>query len=141
MEERKTLTIAFAGDVMLGRLVNEAIAVMGPAYPWGDPLPLLREADLRIVNLECVISEKGRPWSKTPKAFHFRADPTAIETLKIAGIDAVALANNHTLDFDEEGLLDMVSLLDEAGIAHTGAGRNLEEARRPAVIQIGRAHV
>jgi len=96
MEERKTLTIAFAGDVMLGRLVNEAIAVMGPAYPWGDTLPLLREADLRIVNLECVISEKGRPWSKTPKAFHFRADPTAIETLKIAGIDAVALANNHT---------------------------------------------
>jgi poly-gamma-glutamate synthesis protein (capsule biosynthesis protein) len=45
------------------------------------------------------------------------------------------LANNHTLDYGEEGLLETLHYLDSAGIAHAGAGRNLEDARRPAIIE------
>ena len=126
------LTIALVGDVMLGRLMNDVIHTYGPLYPWGNTLPLLREADLTLINLECVIAANGRPWTRTPKVFHFRADPEAIEVLKAAGVDYVSLANNHSLDFEEEALLEMLRRLDDAGIAHSGAGRDLEDAQRPA---------
>jgi poly-gamma-glutamate synthesis protein (capsule biosynthesis protein) len=53
--------------------------------------------------------------------------------LKAAGIDAVSVANNHSLDFGEEALLDMLVSLDTQGIAHAGAGADLEEAMRPAL--------
>jgi poly-gamma-glutamate synthesis protein (capsule biosynthesis protein) len=129
--------LAFTGDVMLGRLMNEAAAVNGPEYFWGDTLPVLKEADLRLINLECVVSDKGSEWTKTPKVFHFRALPWALETLKAAKIDYVSLANNHTLDFNEEAMLDMLGRLHSAGIAHAGAGKNLEEARQPAILESG----
>jgi len=127
-------TLALTGDVMLGRGVNEALRATRPAEPWGDVLPLLLSADLRIINLECAITEHRRPWSRTPKVFHFRADPEAIEALKSARVDACSLANNHTLDFEERGLLDTVAYLEAAGIRYAGAGRNLEEAARPVLL-------
>src|SRR5215203_3834332 len=127
-------TLALTGDVMLGRGVNEALRAARPAEPWGDVLPLLLSADLRIINLECAITEHRRPWSCTPKVFHFRADPEAIEALKSARVDACSLANNHTLEFEERGLLDTVAYLEAAGIRYAGAGRNLEEAARPVLL-------
>lgn len=135
MSESGSVTVAMTGDVMLGRLVNEAIRQNGPAWPWGDFRSELAGADLTIVNLECVIAQDGQPWQRWPKVFHFRADPIAIHSLLVAGVDAIGLANNHTLDFDVEGLLEMLRLLDDHGIAHAGAGRDLAEAERPAVVQ------
>lgn len=99
-------------------------------------LPLLASAGLRIINLECCISARGRPWSATPKAFHFRAPPVATEVLRAGRIDLCSLANNHVLDYGEEGLLDTLRLLDAAGISHAGAGRDLAEARRPALVHL-----
>src|SRR5215211_4082640 len=129
------ITLAVMGDVMLGRNVAEALSYrMRPEEPWGDVMPLLNEADLRIANLECAITDKDRPWIRTAKVFHFRTSPSAVETLLIARIDACSLANNHTLDFEEQGLLDTLEYLDAAGIRHAGAGRNLEEAARPAIL-------
>jgi poly-gamma-glutamate synthesis protein (capsule biosynthesis protein) len=121
---------------MLGRGVNETLRDVRPGEPWGDVLPLLLSADLRIINLECAITGHKRPWSRTPKVFHFRADPVAVEVLRTARVDACSLANNHTLDFEEEGLLDTLRYLDEAGIRHAGAGHNREEAARPAVLDV-----
>jgi len=127
--------VALAGDVMLGRLVDEAINHFGPAYPWGDLRPMLAGADLTLVNLECVIASDGRPWRRTPKVFHFRADPIAVESLRLAGVDGVVLANNHVLDWEVESLFEMLRLLDERGIAHAGAGRDLAEAEQPAFLR------
>ena len=135
------ITLALTGDVMLGRGVNETLPDVRPEEPWGDVLPLLDSADLRIINLECAITEHKRPWSRTPKVFHFRADPLAIEVLRAAGVDACSLANNHTLDFDERGLLDSLAHLEAAGIRYAGAGRNLEEAARSALLKKGVALV
>lgn len=129
-------TLAFVGDVMIGRLVNEVLRHTPPAYPWGDTLAILRDADCRVGNLECVISDRGAPWSATPKAFHFRSDAKNVEVLEIAGIDAVSLANNHCLDFGHEAMLDMLQRLDEAGIHHAGAGADLAAASRPAVLVV-----
>jgi len=137
----REITLALTGDVMLGRGVNEALRSALPGEPWGDLLPLLLSADLRVINLECAITEHDRPWSRTPKVFHFRADPSAVEVLRAARVDACALANNHTLDFEEKGLLDTLAHLETAGIRHAGAGRNLEEAARPVLLDGGVALV
>jgi poly-gamma-glutamate synthesis protein (capsule biosynthesis protein) len=132
----KTATLAFVGDVMLGRLVNEEIPGRPPDSFWGSALPVLRSADAVFANLECAITEHTRPWSRTPKVFHFRADPTALDVLRAGNIRYVSLANNHSLDFEEQGLLDTLQHLDAAGIQHGGAGRNLEGAMTPAMVEV-----
>lgn len=133
----ETATLAIVGDVMLGRLVSREIGRRAPESFWGDTLPVLLGADAVVANLECAISARGREWDRTPKVFHFRAVPDAIEVLKAARVSYVSLANNHVLDFGEEALADTLALLDGAGIAHAGAGANLAEARRAARFAAG----
>lgn len=128
------MLLAFAGDIMMGRMVNEFISAYGPGYPWGNVLSTLKKADIFIANLECVISSYDKRWTK-PKAFYFRAKPLAIETLKLANVSCVNLANNHTLDYQEQGLLETIELLDTAGIRHCGAGKNIYEAMKPAILE------
>ncbi len=127
------IRLALAGDTMLGRKVGEAIAA--GSFPFSaDVVAAAREADLFVLNLECCISARGEPWPDLRKPFFFRAPPQAVEVLVALGVDAVTLANNHALDFGEEALEDTLDLLGGAGIATTGAGRDRDAARRPAVI-------
>jgi poly-gamma-glutamate capsule biosynthesis protein CapA/YwtB (metallophosphatase superfamily) len=136
-----TITLALAGDTMLGRGVAEVVA-SSPTAPVADEVAdLTRRADLFVLNLECCISERGHPWPAPSKPFHFRAPPAAVETLAHLGVDCVTLANNHALDFGHDALLDTLALLDEAGIAHVGAGPTLAAARAPQVLRAGDARV
>ena len=129
-----TISIALAGDTMLGRVVDEVASREGPDWPWGDLREALAGADLTILNLECAIAAGGSPWSLTPKVFHFRAGPWAVEALRRAGVDAVCLANNHVLDYGYSALAETLDRLDAAGIAHAGAGSDRDAAERPAVL-------
>ncbi len=126
------MNLLFVGDVMLGRLVNGILKARPPEYSWGDTLSLFHDADVRICNLECALSDWGTPWSVTPKVFHFRSDAKNVDVLRAAQIDAVSLANNHILDFEYEGLSHTINNLDTAGIRHAGAGNSLSEASEPA---------
>jgi poly-gamma-glutamate capsule biosynthesis protein CapA/YwtB (metallophosphatase superfamily) len=130
------LRLLLVGDVMIGRVVNETLRGVAPGYPWGDTKYLFRESDWRACNLECVISDLGTPWSATPKVFHFRSDAKNVAVLKEAGIDAVSLANNHTLDFGYAAMNQMLELLDHAGIGHAGAGPNLGASTQPAICDV-----
>jgi poly-gamma-glutamate synthesis protein (capsule biosynthesis protein) len=69
---------------MLGRLVNNDLKLQPPTYPWGDTLPLFQEADVRLCNLECAISDRGTRWSAPPKMFHFRSDAKNVAILQAA---------------------------------------------------------
>lgn len=129
------MQILFAGDVMLGRLVNKVLANAQFTYVWGDTIDIIKRADFSLINLECPVSSKGKEWNKTFKVFHFRANLDAIQVLNSASIDYVSLANNHILDYDIEGLLDTLDILDKNNISHSGAGRNLKEAVKPAIIE------
>lgn len=130
------LRLLFVGDVMLGRMVNDLLRQVEADYPWGDTKTLFQAADWRACNLECVISDRGRPWSRTPKEFHFRSDAKNVAVLKAVGIDAVSVANNHALDFEYDAMLEMLRLLDRAGIQHAGAGADAAEAVRPGVCAV-----
>jgi poly-gamma-glutamate capsule biosynthesis protein CapA/YwtB (metallophosphatase superfamily) len=122
---------------MLGRKVAERIVSEGPDGLVADEIVALTQAaDLFVLNLECCISERGTPWPDPRKPFFFRAPPAATEVLNRLGVDCVTLANNHALDFGAEALLDTLEHLAEAGIKWVGAGRNLEEAQTPAVLDV-----
>lgn len=122
------MKIAFMGDVMLGRLVNEVLKHEPPEYPWGNTLSVLRSADVRICNLECVITDAGQPWGMTPKAFHFRTDEKNVASLNAPPINIVSIANNHVLNYEYEGLYRMLKVLKEAKIVFAGAGESFLDA-------------
>src|SRR5512144_9629 len=106
--DRPAMQIALTGDVMLGRLVDQYVIQnrsIGPEKIWSDVLPLMLKADRRLINLECMISGWGREWKPDSKAFHFRAQPRAIDFLSAAKIDCVTLANNHVLDYGTDALI------------------------------------
>ncbi|WP_435362010.1 CapA family protein [Haloarchaeobius sp. DFWS5] len=131
-------TIAFGGDTMLGRLVDETQRTRDVTRVWGDLLPTLYECDGVVLNLECCLTTRGEPWQETYHPFHFRADPAwAVPALRHAGVDCVSLANNHVLDYGPEGLYDTFDALTRAGIASTGAGCTRDSAFRPAVFLVG----
>lgn len=137
MSETRQTTLAFIGDVMLGRMVNEQIPLRRPGDFWGTARPSLLAASAVFANLECAVTEHAKRWRPAEKVFHFRAAPQAMAVLKAAGVSCVSLANNHVLDFEVEGLLDTLRFLDEAGIRRAGAGRNLQEAMAPCLVEAG----
>jgi poly-gamma-glutamate synthesis protein (capsule biosynthesis protein) len=60
-------------------------------------------------------------------------NPKNIDVLKVFKVDVACLANNHILDFGQEGLLETIETLNKNGILTVGAGRNIEEAEKPAI--------
>ena len=74
-----TVTVALAGDTMLGRSVAQTLTRTPPqALVAPEVRATLAQADLVVLNLECCISERGRPWPASGKPFFFRAPPRAV---------------------------------------------------------------
>lgn len=134
-----TVTLALAGDTMLGRGVAERITDRPEAGDFfsADIREHLAEADLVLLNLECCVSARGSPWPAPGKPFHFRAPPQAAELLAGLGVDCVTLANNHALDYGYDALRDTREHLQRAGIRCVGAAEDLAPARRPVEIHAG----
>jgi poly-gamma-glutamate synthesis protein (capsule biosynthesis protein) len=133
------LAIGLLGDVMLGRLVGEALARQVAESLWAAELrELAASLDLVVANLECCISSRGAPTTAIAgKPFFFRAPPAAIDALKAINVGAVSLANNHALDFGIEALSDTLELLAGAGIAAAGAGVGVQAAREGTIARAG----
>ena len=129
------LTVALAGDTMLGRGVAQHLAERRGAVVAPEVAEVAAEADLFVLNLECCISDRGRRWPDPAKPFFFRAPPSAAEVLAQLGVDCVTLANNHALDYGVEALLDTFDHLAAVGVAWVGAGPDVDAARRPAVLR------
>jgi poly-gamma-glutamate synthesis protein (capsule biosynthesis protein) len=130
------VTIALGGDTMLGRGVGDEIAAHGTDNLFSpEVVRAFGQADLRLLNLECCVSDRGHKWDAPGKPFHFRAPPEAVRALTGLGIDCVTLANNHSLDYGHEALEDTRDHLRRAGIKTIGAGRDETEARAPAILE------
>lgn len=131
--EPQRLRLAAVGDIMLGGSMREFVERNGYDYPFDGVRELIR-ADLLIGNLEGPLTEGGAP--QVEKKYLFRTPASVAPALARAGFHAVSLANNHSLDYGAEGLYDTITALDEAGIAHVGAGRDLAEARSGALLDV-----
>jgi poly-gamma-glutamate capsule biosynthesis protein CapA/YwtB (metallophosphatase superfamily) len=130
------VTVALAGDTMLGRGVGERISACGAGTLFSDEVrDAFASADLRLLNLECCISDRGRPWEAPDRPFRFRAPPEAVEALTELRVDCVSMANNHSLDYGYEALADTRERLTRAGIRAVGAGANHVQARAPVILE------
>lgn len=118
---------------MLGGLVGGHLAVGRRVFA-PEIASLLDEADLVVGNLECCISTTTQPWPSPTKQFYFRAPPAAAEALAELGVDCVTLANNHSMDYGDTGLMDTIDRLASVGIDVVGAGENALRARAPLVV-------
>ena len=160
----ETVTLMLCGDVMTGRGIDQILPhpsepvlyegyltsaldyvriaedANGPIgrpvdfpYVWGDALEMLRGPDLLIANLETAVTRSSLHW---PKGINYRMHPDNLPCLTAAGVDCCVLANNHVLDWGEAGLIETLDVLQAAGIATAGAGRNAEEASAPAILPL-----
>ncbi|CAF0779195.1 unnamed protein product [Didymodactylos carnosus] len=154
---RSPFRLILLGDIMIGRLVDQIFAkhvdnreeyehacmllkracVQPPvsySYIWGNTLDYFHPAysDLRIGNLETSVTHSNIKWPQ--KAFNYRCAPENLQTLKEINLDYVCLANNHTLDYSQQGMNDTMNALNTYQIPFAGVGKNLSEARRPAIL-------
>ena len=105
-----------------------ATSVEEQRYPFLRMLDLLRGADVSFANLEMPLSNARCKAAATCGA------PAFADALRWAGLDVLSLANNRSTDAESIGVLDSIDALSRAGLNPVGAGHNLDEARRPLVI-------
>ena len=132
----KRLKIVAVGDIMLGRGVGSRIEAQGKTYEsaFEQVAEVVNCGDIVFANLETPITD--RTHSLDPKGkIILKASSASFPGILTLGINIVNLANNHIMDYYSEGLMDTIALLDENNIFHVGAGNNLEEARKPAIIE------
>ena len=115
-EEPGDLVVTAVGDMIF----NERISHLKEPER-RNLLRILQEADVAIGNLEFSLND--RPELQKP-FYNFRAGRDFAWEVVATGINLVALANNHALDFGAEGLKECLHALDLAGIAHAGAGQD-----------------
>jgi poly-gamma-glutamate synthesis protein (capsule biosynthesis protein) len=165
------VTLFLCGDVMLGRGIDQILPHPGdpslhepyvasakeyvalaqrrngpiPApvdfsYVWGDALDELQCAmpQARIINLETSVT-RGHDFAQ--KGINYKLNPDNVACLTSAGIDCCVLANNHVLDFGENGLRETLDSLKRANICTAGAGCDEAEARAPAAIKVNAGRV
>lgn len=127
------LKIIAVGDIMLDGTARPVLSENGYDYPFVQMRKFFDGAQVVFGNLEGPLTTRGKP--EQEKTYVFRSPPDKVsQALKNAGFNVVSLANNHTLDYGADGLVDTIQALDNVGIAHTGAGANVQEARRPVIL-------
>jgi poly-gamma-glutamate synthesis protein (capsule biosynthesis protein) len=94
---------------------------------------LLQGCDVVFGNLECTLPGDGGHVPTEPRVV---ASAELVQAVKAAGFSVVSLANNHMFDCLEPGFRRLRDLLDEIGLPCFGAGRNLEEAAAPAILEV-----
>ncbi len=124
----RPITVVIGGDLMPSGSLLEFVE-RDPFYPFEKIESLLKIANISFFNLECPIVDTGTP---TPdKKYTFKFPSKYAWIFRKAGITGFTLANNHTMDFGPQGLMNTIRILDSLGIGHCGAGNNLESARIP----------
>ncbi|MCM1106355.1 MAG: CapA family protein [Blautia sp.] len=130
VSDPEQITIDFVGDINL----DDRWYTMKTAESLGgvseclshDVQQELQSADLTVVNNEFTYTTSDD--ALEDKSYTFKAAPENVKYLELFGTDLVSLANNHTYDYGEQGLLDTLDTLKDAGVMYSGAGRNLAEA-------------
>jgi len=127
-------SLVAVGDVALSGGVGTLLERSDAAKYLGDIHALFSDCDLRIGNLETVLTDAGTATGSLG-SFH-KASPAAVDLLTAARFDVVTLANNHARDCRVAGLLQCREVLRQHGIQHCGAGVSLEQSRSPAIVKM-----
>jgi poly-gamma-glutamate capsule biosynthesis protein CapA/YwtB (metallophosphatase superfamily) len=96
---------------------------------------VLQAADVVFGQLETSLAASG---TRLPQARHaVLARPEGAAALARAGFDVISMAGNHCMDWGREAFLETRRNLQAAGIQVVGAGKDIVEARQPALVTLG----
>lgn len=124
------MKITAVGDILIQQRLNDD----NPGI--GELARFIAKGDVRFFNLETTLNKLGECYaSQFSGGTYLRANPEVLDDLKIFDFNIGSFNNNHTMDFSYKGLLDTLEKFEKSGISHTGVGRNLEEASKPAYIK------
>lgn len=129
----EAISILFAGDFAPCRRY-EALALDKGEQIFGDLADDISGADIAFLNLEAPLCVGGEAISKAGP--NLKAHPDCIQAVANVGFNVIGLANNHIMDFGEEGLEETLSVCKQASLRVCGAGANLAEAQRALVVEI-----
>lgn len=132
IEPRKDqkLTMTMVGDVMMGRHVEEVTKRHGADYLFRHVKPYFDASDYVSGNFEHpILKDDVNKYEKAEKSIHLRTDMDAIHAVKNAGFTVMNLANNHLMDYGEEGLRDTLDVFDRYNMEYVGGGENRKEAK------------
>lgn len=132
--DRAEATLCIAGDWAPIRAFAPLLET-DPEAVYGDLLPVIRSADLSIVNLEAPLSDIGDPVGKSGAVF--KGERRHVHGLTAVPFHVATLANNHMFDFGTDAFSQTVEVLDQNGIRHVGAGMNGNAAGSPLIIDAG----
>jgi len=138
-----SITLMFTGDINLGRCIAKASTRAGDfTYPFQLVAERLRSADITIGSLDGTISDESPPMP-CPDSNNLIGPENMVEGLQFAGFDVITVATNHIKDCGEKGFncdelafRDTINNLSKAGIRPVGGGENLNESRKPVVIEV-----
>ena len=133
--EEPSLRFIAVGDIMLGRGVGMRLQKYG-SYDraFENVSSVLKQGDVIFANLESPITDSTHSLDPKRKIV-LKAKPQAVSALTGAGFNLVSIANNHMMDYYETGLFDTMSILNANHILFAGGGKNIDEARKPAIIE------
>lgn len=132
--EKKTVTFLAVGDIMLSRNVAGTIAKANdPLLPFSKMSDILKATDFNFANLESPIS--GRNDYNPTGSLVFNAPEKFTTGLENYNFQILNLANNHAFDQGKEGLFHTLDFLDGLGIKHSGVGKTMADAWKPAVVE------
>jgi len=117
----------------------ETVVRSTPDAVYGDMLPVLRGADLRIVNCECALTAARKPVWKSGAVF--KGLPAHVAGLTCVPFEVACLANNHVFDYGLRGFRETLDVLRRNGIRTVGAGLRFEEALTPQTVLVKRTRV
>ena len=123
------MKILIAGDFCPQYRVAERFEKEDYSFVLGAIKPTIEEVDYSIVNLECPVT-KGSEKPIVKQGSNLKCTKKAIDALKWCGFDCVTLANNHFLDYGEEGVANTLEACTEVGIDVVGGGMSLQESSR-----------
>ena len=129
-KESRKIKIAFTGDLSFSGYFRgkEREDILTP-----EVKKFLDDSRWTVINLESPVTDSGD--TEKERLAH-KCDEAAVDfILDIFAAPVVSLANNHMMDFGEKGLADTMKSLDRAGIQRLGAGRNIDEAARPVILE------
>ena len=118
----KPVVLAFGGDVHFESTIGAELR-SSPSLVLASIAPVLRQADVAVVNLETAVTTGGAPTAKT---FVFRSPPNALAALAAGGVDVASMANNHGMDYGEAGLRDSLAAAKQCRFPIIGIGLNDE---------------
>ena len=132
-----TVTLAVVGQALIEHDPRQYLEA-----PMATVAPILASADAVFTNLEVAIAGPGCDCTPTRDDIFFHgAGPEVLDYLDELGVSLLALANNHSWDYGDEGIVSTVEEVARRGITHAGTGRTLSEAVAPAYRDVGGVRV